>query len=485
MGESMSSEPKVITSFEEAPQSLRDKCDKEVLRAFFNAHFSITEKSVNDDKRFYLDDGRRIKDDDILVAYMKDRKVWTEPGVEIRTITGELTNKFGEKKLKDFFAAGFFLTKKRIKKNKWRYYLPDGRCLDSEKKLDDFLLEKLRPAFDKELCDRVIDTAATAIPGVDKSELFISDTENEKAACLNVKLDGKVYKEAILPYVSYEGIISSSLYNNLYSRCTVLHKRNIERFEKSHDLKALKQIAESILLSLQVDEKHKNKGKEYKTFFKKANATNDLIFKTYIDYKLQTRIQNESTIIVWSKEDTWKIEITSQYGNVILWHNNYYIAKDGKRKTLPEFHNQFPNEPGLKFSKAINCIAKYSPSYHIEQKELEKIEPSILIVIHHLKQEEKQRSTIIGAFLYRIKLTLYTNGYHSHSKLKQTIQEFHIVRTPNETPNENGRYCIVYKSNTVYAYNIGVFDTQKQSFTKSYSKDLITNIANVVAWKKL
>ena len=256
MGESMSSEPKVITSFEEAPQSLRDKCDKEVLRAFFNAHFSITEKSVNDDKRFYLDDGRRIKDDDILVAYMKDRKVWTEPGVEIRTITGELTNKFGEKKLKDFFAAGFFLTKKRIKKNKWRYYLPDGRCLDSEKKLDDFLLEKLRPAFDKELCDRVIDTAATAIPGVDKSELFISDTENEKAACLNVKLDGKVYKEAILPYVSYEGIISSSLYNNLYSRCTVLHKRNIERFEKSHDLKALKQIAESILLSLQVDEKH-------------------------------------------------------------------------------------------------------------------------------------------------------------------------------------------------------------------------------------
>lgn len=257
MGESMSSEPKVITSFEEAPQSLRDKCDKEVLQAFFNAHFSITEKSVNDDKRFYLDDGRRIKDDDILVAYMKDRKVWTEPGVEIRTITGELTNKFGEKKLKDFFAAGFFLTKKRIKKNKWRYYLPDGRCLDSEKKLDDFLLEKLRPAFNKELCDHVIDMAATAIPGVDKSELFISDTENEKAACLNVKLDGKVYKEAILPYVSYEGIISSSLYNNLYSRCTVLHKRNIERFEKSHDLKALKQIAESILLSLQVDEKHK------------------------------------------------------------------------------------------------------------------------------------------------------------------------------------------------------------------------------------
>lgn len=113
------------------------------------------------------------------------------------------------------------------------------------------------------------------------------------------------------------------------------------------------------------------------------------------------------------------------------------------------------------------------------------IEPSILIVIHHLKQEEKQRSTIIGAFLYRIKLTLYTNGYHSHSKLKQTVQGFHIVRTPNETPNENGLYCIVYKSNTVYAYNIGVFDTQKQSFTKSYSKDLITNIANVVAWKKL
>lgn len=256
MGESMSSEPKVITSFEEAPQSLRDKCDKEVLRAFFNAHFSITEKSVNDDKRFYLDDGRRIKDDDILVAYMKDRKVWTEPGVEIRTITGELTNKFGEKKLKDFFAAGFFLTKKRIKKNKWRYYLPDGRCLDSEKKLDDFLLEKLRPAFNKELCDHVIDMAATAIPGVDKSELFISDTENEKAACLNVKFDGKVYKEAILPYVSYKGVISSSLYDNLYSRCTALHQRNIERFEESHDLQALKQIAESILLSLQVDEKH-------------------------------------------------------------------------------------------------------------------------------------------------------------------------------------------------------------------------------------
>lgn len=252
----MSSKPKVITSFEEAPQSLRNKCDKEVLQAFFNAHFSITERSVNDDKRFYLDDGRRIKDDDILVAYMKDRKVWAEPGVEIRTITSELTNKFEEKKLKDFFVAGFFLTKKRIKKNKWRYYLPDGRCLDSEKKLDDFLLEKLRPAFNKELCDHVIDMAATAIPGVDKSELSISDAENEKAASLNVKLNGKTYKEAILPYVSYKGVISSSLYDNLYSRCTALHQRNIERFEESHDLQALKQIAESILLSLQVDEKH-------------------------------------------------------------------------------------------------------------------------------------------------------------------------------------------------------------------------------------
>ena len=98
----------------------------------------------------------------------------------------------------------------RIKKNKWRYYLPDGRCLDSEKKLDDFLLEKLRPAFDKELCNRVIDMAATAIPGVDKSELSISDAENEKAASLNVKLNGKTYKEAILPYVSYKGVISSS-----------------------------------------------------------------------------------------------------------------------------------------------------------------------------------------------------------------------------------------------------------------------------------
>ena len=240
-----------------------------------------------------------------------------------------------------------------------------------------------------------------------------------------------------------------------------------------------------LLICLRIGAKDKNKSKEYKTFFKKANATNDLICKTYIDYKLQTRIQNESTIIVWSKEDTWKIEVASQYGNVILWHNNYYIAKDGKRKTLPEFHNQFPNEPRLKFSEAINFIAKYSSLYHVEQKELEKIEPSILIVIHHLKQEEKQRSTIIGAFLYKIKLALYTNGYYSQSKLKQTIQEFHIVRTPKETPHENGRYCIVYKSNTVYAYNIGIYDTQKQSFTKSYSKNMITNIANVIAWKKL
>lgn len=51
-------------------------------------------------------------------------------------------------------------------------------------------------------------------------------------------------------------VFSSSLYDNLYSRCTALHQRNIERFEESHDLQALKQIAESILLSLQVDEKH-------------------------------------------------------------------------------------------------------------------------------------------------------------------------------------------------------------------------------------
>lgn len=238
-------------------------------------------------------------------------------------------------------------------------------------------------------------------------------------------------------------------------------------------------------ICLRVGARDKDRIKAYKNFFEKVNASAELIYQMYISYGLQTRIQNETTIIVWSKEDTWKIEVKDRYGNIILWHNNYYITKAGKRKTLPEFHNQFPDEQRLKFTKAISCISTYSPAYHIEQKELKQMESDILAAMHFLQQENKQQNTKFGLILHKIKLVIYNSKYHSLSGLEQTVHEFHIVRTKKDVPCESGRYCIIFRAESEYIYDIGILDIQKQLFRKSYNQDTITNVASIAAWKKI
>lgn len=236
---------------------------------------------------------------------------------------------------------------------------------------------------------------------------------------------------------------------------------------------------------LRVGARDRDRVKTYKNFFEKTNASAELIYQMYISYGFQTRAQNETTIIVWSKEDTWKIEVKDRYGNVILWHNNYYITKAGNRKTLPEFHNQFPDEQRLKFIKAISCISTYSPAYHIEQKELKQMESDILAAIHFLQQEDKQRATKVGLILYKIRLAIHNSKYCSLSGLEQIVHGFYIVRTKKDAPCESGRYCIIYRAEAEYIYDIGILDVQRQLFRKSYNQDTIADIASVVAWRKI
>lgn len=236
---------------------------------------------------------------------------------------------------------------------------------------------------------------------------------------------------------------------------------------------------------LRVGARDRDRVKAYKNFFEKTNASAELIYQMYISYGFQTRIQNETTIIVWNKEDIWKIEVKDRYGNVILWHNNYYITKDGKRKTLSEFHNQFPDEQRLKFTKAISCISTYSPAYHIEQKELKQMEPDIFATIHFLQQEDKQRATKVGLILYKIRLAIHNSKYRWLSGLEQTVHGFYIVRTKKDAPCESGRYCIIYRAEAEYIYDIGILDVQRQLFKKSYNQDTIADIASVVAWRKI
>ena len=116
--------------------------------------------------------------------------------------------------------------------------------------------------------------------------------------------------------------------------------------------------------------------KQYQDYFESLGLTKEVYHRLYIQLGAQTRLMND-TLIVWYKDDAWKIERVHIDNRVILWHNNYYVDKNYARLFYGGFHKQLPEGVTVSFKTALKHIEGYAPTVHIVEKKIKKIQPQI------------------------------------------------------------------------------------------------------------
>ena len=116
--------------------------------------------------------------------------------------------------------------------------------------------------------------------------------------------------------------------------------------------------------------------KQYQDYFESLGITKEVYNRLYIQMGAQTRLMND-TLIIWYKDDAWKIERVHIDNRVILWHNNYYVDKNYARVFYGGFHKQFPEGVTVSFKTALKHIEGYAPTVHIVEKKIKKIQLQI------------------------------------------------------------------------------------------------------------
>lgn len=116
--------------------------------------------------------------------------------------------------------------------------------------------------------------------------------------------------------------------------------------------------------------------KQYQDYFESLGLTKEVYNRLYIQMGAQTRLMND-TLIIWYKDDAWKIERVHIDNRVILWHNNYYVDKNYARVFYGGFHKQFPEGVTVSFKTALKHIEGYAPTVHIVEKKIKKIQLQI------------------------------------------------------------------------------------------------------------
>lgn len=98
--------------------------------------------------------------------------------------------------------------------------------------------------------------------------------------------------------------------------------------------------------------------RQYLELFDKIRIPVSLVRHMYLDKQMRTRIRRD-TIIVWYKEDTWKIRALSKKGRIQLYHNNYIVKETGVREFTGGFHIQNQRCKDTHISYALKPIENY------------------------------------------------------------------------------------------------------------------------------
>lgn len=148
----------------------------------------------------------------------------------------------------------------------------------------------------------------------------------------------------------------------------ILHEKHCRRARKIPDeelrsLKeydpAMKQCPEcAVTAYIRIGAKDPEDMERYLALFDRIRMPVNLVRVMYLDMQMRTRLRGD-TIIVWHKEDVWKIRALHKKGHVQLFHNNYIVRKDGGREFTGNFHIQNGYCRDTNISYALNLIGNY------------------------------------------------------------------------------------------------------------------------------
>lgn len=119
-------------------------------------------------------------------------------------------------------------------------------------------------------------------------------------------------------------------WNTIHDKsCPSVKRISTEDLEFKHDLvPGAKQCpACELRRCLRIGARDGLRVKQYQEYFESLGLTKEVYNRLYIQMGAQTRLMND-TLIIWYKEDAWKVERVHVDNRVILWHNNYYVDKN-------------------------------------------------------------------------------------------------------------------------------------------------------------
>ena len=188
----------------------------------------------------------------------------------------------------------------------------------------------------------------------------------------------------------------------------------------------------------------------------------------------QTRLMND-TLIIWYKDDAWKIERVHIDNRVILWHNNYYVDKNYARVFYGGFHKQLPEGVTVSFKTALKHIEGYAPTVHIVEKKIKKIQPQIDAARKYFRdreaEEKKRQSSVILRMMYYMRRFWSMMPWSTKVEEPQEVEGFVLVGDSQIPDIYSEELCgyIWRSANGDFFFDVGKLDKGKQKFSTMFS----------------
>ena len=248
----------------------------------------------------------------------------------------------------------------------------------------------------------------------------------------------------------------------------------------------------NLLRCLRIGARDGIREKAYRDFFDSLAVTRDSIQRLYTTLQAQTRLSGDF-LIIWCREDTWKIErISKNSTRVVLWHNNYYINSNYMRVFYGGFHKQLPEGVTLSFCTALKHIDKYNPTAHIIKRKAQALQPQIAALREYLKdrdrKERQRRHSTLLTILYEFQLLWASLPWHHCSEPVREYAGFTLTTgLPSPAAFTDAYYGYLWKSRRGnYFFDVGKFNPETESFSSMFnSLGTEIKLASIMAYREI
>ena len=228
--------------------------------------------------------------------------------------------------------------------------------------------------------------------------------------------------------------------------------------------------------------------KHYQRFFDATGVPKELYHHMYITMGVQTRLMND-TLILWHRQDEWKIERTGSGTGVILWHNNYYINRMHERVFCGGFHRQLSANTLISFKTALHCIDRYEPAVHIVTKKIEPFRPQIEAACRYFKSQDlalqKRQGSVVLRIAYRVQCFWRALPLSKNSAAPSPISWLFLAKESPIPEQYQTDFCgYIWKSKSGdYFFDVGKLNREQSRFSTMFNKANATiGVESVVAY---